>query len=169
MRKTAILLTALLLFAGCGTQSDKAEEPAQETAMEETVTEEISQEPETVEIQEEETEMILRINGEAMDVTWEENASVNALKKLAENGLQIETHMYGGWEQVGPIGQRLPSDDVNTTAQPGDIMLYSSNQIVIFYGNNSWAYTKLGHISSSREELERVLSADTVQVEITAE
>ena len=165
MRKTAILLTVLLLFAGCGAQNGRAEE----TITEETITEETSQEPETAEIQEEKTEMILRINGEIMNVTWEENESVNALKQLAENGLQIETHMYGGWEQVGPIGQRLPSNDVNTTAQPGDIMLYSSNQIVIFYGNNSWAYTKLGHINSSREELETILSADTVQVEITAE
>lgn len=162
-------MTAFLLFAGCGAQSSKTEEPAQEAVTEETVDGEIQQEPETAQIQEEETEMILRINGEAMNVTWEENASVNALKQLAENGLQIETHMYGGWEQVGPIGQRLPSNDVNTTAQPGDIMLYSGNQIVIFYGNNSWAYTKLGHISSTREELETVLSADTVQVEITAE
>lgn len=157
MRKTVTVLAALFLLAGCGTQSGKTEEPVQEPVTAEE------------EIQEEETEMILKINGEIMNVTWEENESVNALKQLAENGLQIETHMYGGWEQVGPIGQRLPSNDVNTTAQPGDIMLYSSNQIVIFYGNNSWAYTKLGHINSSREELETILSADTVQVEITAE
>ena len=166
MRKTVTVLAALFLLAGCGAQNGRAEETVPETATEEPVQETVTADEE---IQEEETEMILKINGEIMNVTWEENESVNALKQLAENGLQIETHMYGGWEQVGPIGQRLPSNDVNTIAQPGDIMLYSSNQIVIFYGNNSWAYTKLGHINSSREELETILSADTVQVEITAE
>ncbi|MDO5110378.1 MAG: cyclophilin-like fold protein [Erysipelotrichaceae bacterium] len=166
MRKTVTVLAALFLLAGCGAQNGRAEETVPETVTEEPVQETVTADEE---IQEEETEMILKINGEIMNVTWEENESVNALKQLAENGLQIETHMYGGWEQVGPIGQRLPSNDVNTTAQPGDIMLYSSNQIVIFYGNNSWAYTKLGHINSSREELETILSADTVQVEITAE
>lgn len=166
MRKTVTVLAALFLLAGCGAQNSRAEETVPETATEEPVQETVTADEE---IQEEETEMILKINGEIMNVTWEENESVNALKQLAENGLQIETHMYGGWEQVGPIGQRLPSNDVNTTAQPGDIMLYSSNQIVIFYGNNSWAYTKLGHINSIREELETILSADTVQVEITAE
>lgn len=165
MRKTAILLTALFLFAGCG----KAEEPAQETVTEEPVQETVTEEPVNEEPQEEEKEMILKINGEVMDVTWEENESVKALEELAQGGLEIETHMYGGWEQVGSIGKRLPANDVNTTAQPGDIMLYSSDQIVIFYGNNSWAYTKLGHISAAQEELETILSADTANVELSME
>ena len=30
--------------------------------------------------------------------------------------------------------------------QAGDIVLYNANQIVIFYGSNSWSYTRLGHI-----------------------
>lgn len=28
----------------------------------------------------------------------------------------------------------------------GDIVLYSGNQMVIFYGSNSWSYTKIGKI-----------------------
>ena len=55
--------------------------------------------------------------------------------------------MYGGFEQVGSIGQSLPRNDSQTTTQAGDIVLYSGDQIVIFYGSNSWAYTKLGHIT----------------------
>ncbi len=55
--------------------------------------------------------------------------------------------MYGGFEQVGEIGTSLPRNDVQTTTSAGDIVLYSGNQIVIFYGNNSWAYTRLGHIT----------------------
>jgi hypothetical protein len=44
---------------------------------------------------------------------------------------------------VGSIGQRLPSHDVQTSTSAGDIVLYSSNQLVVFYGSNSWAYTRL--------------------------
>ena len=47
----------------------------------------------------------------------------------------------------GAIGTSLPRNDVQTTTSAGDIVLYSGNQIVIFYGSNSWAYTRLGHIT----------------------
>ena len=90
----------------------------------------------------------MKIGGTAVRVNWENNRSVEALKALCENGpLVMQMSMYGGLEQVGPIGSRLPSDDVQTTTSAGDIVLYSSNQIVVFYGSNSWAYTRLGHIT----------------------
>lgn len=93
-------------------------------------------------------ELVLRINDVPVAVTWEDNASVDALKELVrENPLTVRMSRYGGFEQVGSLGSRLPSSDVQTTTTPGDIVLYSSNQIVIFYGSNSWAYTRLGHIT----------------------
>ncbi len=90
----------------------------------------------------------MMIEETAVKVDWEENSSVAALKELCKEGpLTIQMSMYGGFEQVGPIGRRLPSEDVQTTTASGDIVLYSGSQIVVFYGSNSWAYTKLGHIS----------------------
>ena len=90
----------------------------------------------------------MKIGGTAVRVNWENNRSVEALKALCENGpLVIPMSMYGGFEQVGPIGSRLPSDDVQTTTAAGDVVLYASNQIVVFYGSNSWAYTRLGRIT----------------------
>jgi hypothetical protein len=81
-------------------------------------------------------------------VEWEDNESVEALKELCQEGpLTIRMSMYGGFEQVGSIGQSLPRDDSRTTTQAGDIVLYSGDQIVVFYGSNSWAYTRLGHIT----------------------
>ena len=92
-------------------------------------------------------------------VEWEDNASVEALMALAKGslpaegplpaaeGITIEMSMYGGFEQVGSIGQSLPRDDAQTTTTSGDIVLYSGNQLVVFYGSNSWAYTRLGHIT----------------------
>ncbi len=90
--------------------------------------------------------MVLKIAGTEVPVTWEDNASVKELKGLAANGLTISMSMYGGFEQVGPIGQSLPRNDKQTTTEPGDLVLYSGNQIVVFYGSNSWAYTRLGKI-----------------------
>lgn len=114
--------------------------------------------------------MILRINGEVIETVWENNESVSALHKLAaEKTLTIRMSMYGGWEQVGSIGKSLPRNDVQTTAVPGDIMLYSGNQIVLFYGNNSWAYTKLGSMQLEQSELESLLGNGDVTVEISAE
>ena len=89
-------------------------------------------------------------------MTWEENDSVNALKELAgEEPLVIQMSMYGGFEQVGPIGQDIVSDDARITTEAGDIVLYSSDQIVVFHGSNSWAYTRLGHVDLSQKEMKQ--------------
>ena len=90
----------------------------------------------------------MMIGDTEVSVDWENNESAEALKDLcAEEPLVIQMSMYGGFEQVGSIGTRLPSDDEQTSTSAGDIVLYSSNQIVVFYGSNSWAYTRLGHIT----------------------
>ena len=71
--------------------------------------------------------------------------------------------MYGGFEQVGSLGMNLPRDDEQTTTQAGDIVLYSGNQIVVFYGSNSWAYTRLGKITDkSAKELKDLLGSKDV-------
>jgi len=75
--------------------------------------------------------------------------------------------MYGGFEQVGPIGQSIERNDTQITTNYGDIVLYSGNQIVIFYGSNSWAYTRLGHVDLSRQEMTELLSKGNVTVTIT--
>ena len=97
----------------------------------------------------ENSEMIMLIGDTLVTVEWEQNESVEALRQLvSENPLTIRMSMYGGFEQVGSIGQSLPRNDVQTTTSAGDIVLYSGDQIVVFYGSNSWAYTRLGHITS---------------------
>ena len=98
-------------------------------------------------VQEGDNDMQMMIGETPVTVAWEDNESVEALKTLAEEGLRIDMSMYGGFEQVGSIGQSLPRDDAQTTTTSGDIVLYSGNQLVVFYGSNSWAYTRLGHIT----------------------
>ena len=102
-------------------------------------------------------DMQMMIGETPVTVAWEDNASVEALKTLAVEGLTIEMSMYGGFEQVGSIGQSLPRDDRQTTTTSGDIVLYSGNQLVVFYGSNSWAYTRLGHITDQTPEQMKAL------------
>ena len=111
-------------------------------------------------------ELKLKIDGVEVSVSWEDNDSVKSLMNLAENGLEINMSKYGGFEQVGSIGATLPSNDSRITTNPGDIMLYSSNQIVVFYGSNTWAYTKLGHINLTKNELVELLSNKNVKITI---
>lgn len=116
------------------------------------------------EVQEKMLEM--KIAGTPVTVAWEDNEAVAALKEYCRDQiLTIPLSMYGGFEQVGSIGTSLPQNDVQTTTQSGDIVLYSGNQIVVFYGSNSWAYTRLGHITDkSQDELTSLLSNGDVSI-----
>ena len=110
----------------------------------------------------------MTIGGIPVEVEWEDNESVETLKQLCrEEPLAIQMSMYGGFEQVGSIGQSLPRNDSQTTTQAGDIVLYSGDQIVIFYGSNSWAYTRLGHITDKTdEELAELLGSGDVTITV---
>ena len=117
---------------------------------------------------EEASMMQMKINDTPVTVAWENNESVSALKDLAMSGLTIQMSMYGGFEQVGSIGQRLPSHDVQTSTSAGDIVLYSSNQLVVFYGSNSWSYTRLGHITDkTSDEMRTLLSNGDVTITLS--
>lgn len=106
--------------------------------------------------------MILMIDGEEYPVEWEENESVEVLKELCP--LTVKMSMYGGFEQVGSLGESLPRNDEQITTEYGDIVLYSGNQIVVFYGSNTWAYTRLGHIDMTQEELTDLLGNGDVEI-----
>ena len=119
--------------------------------------------------QEEEPALQLTVNGVDVSVLWEDNESVAALIELVrEEPLTIQMSPYGGFEQVGPIGQSLPREDVQTTTRPGDLVLYSGDQIVAFYGSNTWAYTRLGRIRDmDPEALTALLGGDAVTLTLS--
>ena len=112
--------------------------------------------------------MKLWIGETPVEVTWEENDAARALRALAaEQPLTIEMSMYGGFEQVGDLGTALPRSDAQTTTQAGDIVLYAGDQLVIFYGSNSWAYTRLGRVTDKTAgEMAQLLSAGDVTITI---
>ena len=159
-----------VLLAGCGTASGggngQAVEQSAASSQEDADAQQKSEEAQANE--EAETVLQMTIGDTPVEVAWEDNESVEALKDLCQDGpLTIEMSMYGGFEQVGSIGQSLPRADVQMTTQAGDIVLYSGNQMVVFYGSNSWSYTKLGRISGkSSQELAELLGNGDVTITI---
>ncbi|TCK89096.1 S-layer family protein [Natranaerovirga hydrolytica] len=105
--------------------------------------------PEEPTVPDENTEMKLsvQIGQHTFKATLEDNTAVDAFVELMkQEPVVIQMSEYGGFEKVGSLGQSLPSSSRQTTTQSGDIVLYNGNQIVIFYGSNSWSYTRLGRI-----------------------
>ena len=113
--------------------------------------------------------MVMDIGDERVSVSWEDNESVKELKELASSGLSVSMSMYGGFEQVGSLGQSITRNDKQITTEAGDIVLYSGNQLVVFYGSNSWSYTRLGKINLSQDELRDLLSNGDVRITLSLE
>lgn len=101
-------------------------------------------------VKEEETmdrKMIVEIGGNHFTATLEDNKAADTLAEMMqEDPVTVQMSDYGGFEKVGDLGTELPTSNRQTTTQAGDIVLYQGNQIVIFYGSNSWSYTRLGRI-----------------------
>ena len=172
----------LICFSSCGSENTA---PAKDTTYQTEVTSQKNDEqtaPETAAVPTDiisgETEenpimktLTMKIDGKKVAVDWEKNESVAALTELVKDKpLTVQTSMYGGFEQVGSLGTSLPRNDAQTTTQAGDIVLYSGNQIVVFYGTNSWAYTRLGHITDkTAAQMKDLLGNGNVTIEFSLE
>ena len=170
---TAALLAMIL--AGCAApdvqHSSAPISFKQEETVQETEEEQRSAEEEMIMCADKEGEAVMKltVNNREIPVIWEENRSVSALQEAAAEGIAAQLSMYAGNEQFGPLGTSLPSDDVRMTSHTGDIMLYCGNQIVLFYGSNTWEYTKLGRMDLSEEEITELLNDGDVHITITME
>ena len=66
-------------------------------------------------------------------------------------------------DNVATLGFSLPTNDKQIKTVPGDLMLYQGNQITLFYHNNEWSYTKIGHIKNkTTSELQEILGSGNV-------
>lgn len=113
--------------------------------------------------------MFITIYGNKLEVKLENNPSVEALIEILKQGDVIYTaDDYGGFEKVGALGFSLPRNDEQITTEPGDVVLYQGNQICIFVGSNTWAYTKLGKIVGYTDaELRSLIGSGKGNAQIT--
>lgn len=183
MKKKLMILCAALMLTACGEAADsKADEGSENSVGTTTAVTQGSSAADSAKptgsaqaqssgTDKAQAELTMRIGETKVDVDWQDNSSVEALKELAKDkAFTVQMSKYGGFEQVGSLGRELVSEDENIVTGPGDIMLYSSDRIVVFYGSNSWEYTRLGKISNKTDdELKELLGNDDTTITLSFE
>jgi hypothetical protein len=111
----------------------------------------------------------ITVSGKTVSVLIEDNKATKALvAALRESPITYEADDYGGFEKVGSLGRSLPTSNNQITTQAGDVILYNGNQIVLFYGSNSWSYTRIGKMEyGSLDELKSFLKAGQGIINVT--
>lgn len=111
----------------------------------------------------------ITVEGKSIPVAIEDNnATKELVKVLRKAPVSYEANDYGGFEKVGNLGFSLPASDTQITTGPGDVILYSGNQIVLFYGTNTWSYTRIGKMEyGTLDELKAFLKAGQGMITVT--
>ena len=113
--------------------------------------------------------MNITINGKTVSCQLVENSSTRALLAQLEKGdITYEADDYGNFEKVGYIGFNLPQNNESITTTAGDVILYQGNNICLYYGSNSWSFTRLGKIEGmNKDEIKAFLNAGGGSVKVT--
>ena len=169
MKKLLLLLLMLTLavsLAACSVGKEQTDDPPTVDNNNPVITESDNTEPtappitenteptappetENTENTEDKTEMkmTVKIGNAVFTATLEDNAATRELMEMMKQSpITINMSDYSGFEKVGPLGRSLTTENHQTTTSAGDIVLYNGNQIVMFYGSNSWSYTRIGKI-----------------------
>lgn len=121
-------------------------------------------------IKKEESEaMLLEVNGYTFEVELENNTSAKALREyVSKEKRTLSLDDYGNFEKVGDLGITLPRNDETITTKEGDLILYLGNKLCLYYNQNTWDFTKLGHIKDTTH-LKEVFGKGSVQVTLLME
>ena len=113
--------------------------------------------------------MYITIDGMTQSATLADNTATKELiAKLQQAPITVMLNSSGGFEIWGALGFSLPTSNEQVNAQPGDIVLYNGSNICMFYGSNSWSYTRLGKIDGlSESELRTFLKAGESNISVT--
>ena len=112
--------------------------------------------------------MYITIGGQTQSVTLVNNTATQELVAALQNASITVTLNDNNFEIWGALGFSLPTSNEQVNAQAGDVVLYSGNNICIFYDSNSWSYTRLGRIDGlTTSELRTFLKAGANSISVT--
>lgn len=164
MKKILYLIVLVLIITGitaCASENRSTTEPQTTSIVSENTGE---QEVQNEQSQNEIPQMKIQIGEYIFYASLENNTSVDALiQMMKETPIVINMRDYSGFEKVGALGITLPDSNSQVTTQAGDIVLYNHDQIVVFYGSNSWSYTKIGHVNDLTD-WEKALGSGEVEI-----
>ncbi len=180
MKKIAAMLLVIVLAAGfcaCARQTVtpvETEKPAETESPESTENNEATEEPEaapTPTPANPHPVLVIDVAGTLFYATLEENGSADEFaERLSIAPVTVDMHDYGGFEKVGDLPWTIPRNDTTITTVPGDVILYQGDQITLYYGENTWEFTKLAHIENvTKEELLKALGDGNVTVRFYVE
>ena len=114
-------------------------------------------------------QIYITIGGQTQSVTLVDNDATRELVAALQSApITVTLNSSGGFEIWGALGFSLPTSNQQMTAQPGDVILYNGSNICLFYGSNSWSYTRLGKIDGlSESELRTFLKAGQSNISVT--
>lgn len=125
MKKFLLMLITLLIFTGCGETQISENNLKVASAM----------------------NIKISVGGKTFDAVLEDNAAAQEFYKMLP--FEITMNELNGNEKYYRFNKNLPSNDRRAgTINAGDLMLWSSNTVVLFYENFSsgYSYTRLGKI-----------------------
>lgn len=165
------LISIVFLFVGCSSNNGSTNNATNNSSTTNTETPSQTGEPSTAINDEVNAKyMYATINNTVLEIKLENNSSAETmLEKLKDGDVIVAMHDYGNFEKVGSLGFSLPRNDTNITTIPGDVILYQGNQITIYYDENTWNFTKLGHIDITQSELKSILGDGDVEVVFSLE
>ncbi len=159
-----LILAAVACFTlvGCANSSSDGKGGVEDNAQEQPVEDGSDDESEI-------TEMFVTVNGNKLKITLEKNFSATALTELLKQGDIVYTaDDYGDFEKVGNIGHTLPRNDEQIDTQAGDVILYQGCNICLYYGENSWNFTRIGRIEGyTASEIRSLIGAGNGSVQVT--
>ena len=106
----------------------------------------------------------ISVNGQTFTATLEDNPTAGAF--VDSLPLEVDMQELNGNEKYFYLDKNLPSDSVSVKQiHTGDLMLFGSNCVVIFYKDfaTSYSYTRLGKIDNAND-LEKFLGIGNVRV-----
>lgn len=167
-----VMLGLSVVLYACGGQSDEG------TASDQNVPEEQAGNGETAQTAPEETDqnareesskMNITANGTTFAVTLADNSSAEALADMVREGpLTVNMSDYANMEKVGDLGSSLPRNDEHIDTTAGDVILYQGHLLVIYYGPNSYEFTRLGRVEGvTAQDLKSILGSGDVSVTLS--
>ena len=159
MKKITILLLIFCISITCGCQ--KQENNSKTDNNQDNIVEE------NKEMEEFEARINITINNETFSATLEDNAtSREFIKRLP---LNITMNELNGNEKYYYFNEYLPSNSSKVgKINSGDIMLYGSDCLVLFYDsfNTSYSYTRIG-VLDNPEKLKEIVGNGNIDVNIS--
>lgn len=170
MKKLLLLIVlcgCMTVFTACGDSENGSSQQTSPTKQEQTSDSKADEsKPYDDKKETADNKLKVSVNGTEFTATLEDNSSAEALTELLKQGdITINMSDYGNFEKVGDLPQSLPTNDESITTAAGDIILYQGNKITIYYAENTWDFTKLGHIDNiTQQELKAILGDGDVTV-----